>query len=171
TCVSAGPAFTVAKKATNPTTGATITSANPGDTIRYVITVTNTGNASGSTPVNDTYDSRLSTPTNVTPNTGVVDTTAHTVTWSTSGTIQPGSSAQFSFDVTIPLTFTGTPNPPGSSKCPGSFDIINLVTVNGSGAQTDTCVTANPAFVVAKKATNPTTGATITSANPGDTIR
>jgi uncharacterized repeat protein (TIGR01451 family)/fimbrial isopeptide formation D2 family protein len=149
TCVTATPAFTVTKVAKDAN-GNVITSANPGDTITYVITVTNTGSAPGSTSVVDHYDSRLTNIGNISPNTGVNDSTAHTVTWADSGTINPGGTATFSFTAQIPTTFSGTPTSTG--PCAGKFDIINTVNVTGDSDQTDTCVTATPNLHLVKSA-------------------
>ncbi len=145
TCVAAGPKFDTEKTAT-----ASPSPAVPGGSILYTITVKNIGSAPGSTPVVDSYDSRLGPITEITPATGVHDAASKKVTW-TSGTIQPGQTLTFSFKAKIPDTFTGDPQTSG--PCAGGYAIVNTVTVTGDSSTTTTCVNAAPEWDVKKVAT------------------
>jgi uncharacterized repeat protein (TIGR01451 family) len=146
TCVSAAPSFTPEKTATPDPDPAV-----PGGTITYSIKVTNTGTGAGSTPVNDTYDARLTNITAISPVGGVWDANNHTVTWASSGQLDPGQSATFSFTATLPASFSGPRETSG--PCDGQYEVINSVTVTGGSDSVSTCVNAAPAFTPDKTAT------------------
>jgi uncharacterized repeat protein (TIGR01451 family) len=145
-CVNAAPDFAVTKTAT-PTT------ANPGDTVTYTITVSNNGTASGSTTFTDVNDPNV---TNVTF-TGSVPTggTCSPVTGTTNlscstSSIDPGKTQVFTVTVKMPATFAGTP----AAGCgPGQYPVFDTVTLaNGKSAQAKVCVNAAPDLTLVKSA-------------------
>ena len=148
-CVDAKPILKVTKTVspTNP---------QPGDTVTYTVTVTNSGTAPGSTTVTDDYDNRL---TPIAPP-GCSNTAG--VFTCTTDSIPAGGHQDFVYTATIPTAFTGP------SECtvggqPG-YDIKNTASIPGSTQTVDVCVPAAPAFRLTKTVT-PTTGV-----KPGDTV-
>lgn len=133
-CVRAEAGFTVEKTASPD-------SAQVGDTITYTITVTNNGDASGSTTVTDDYDQdHLDVDdTSIDPPADTHDEINGTITW-TSMVLDPSESQDFIYDATIVGTFTGDSGP-----CPdGQFPVVNIVTVEGDDDSETVCVTPNP---------------------------
>ncbi len=154
-CVNAGPAFTVTKTADRQ-------SSTIGGIANYTITVTNTGTASGTTTtIVDTYDKAHVDVSNISPNTGVNDTTAGTITWP-AVTLAPGASASFSYTATFKGTFTTDPDP---TTCPAAdqFGVVNTVRVSGQSANETVCITGAPLLRLAKSAS-------ASSVVAGDTI-
>ncbi|WP_460848562.1 choice-of-anchor P family protein [Nocardioides ultimimeridianus] len=149
-CVTAGPDFTVTKSVDKK-------NVQPGDTVTYTIDVRNVGSAQGSTTVVDDYDNRL------TPSVPAGCTDAGGKLTCTTGTIAAGGHQPFVYTAVVPLSFTGSS---GTGSCaPGTFQIANSVTIQGTtrSASTDVCVAAAPAFSVKKSADKTLVGA-------GDTV-
>jgi uncharacterized repeat protein (TIGR01451 family) len=161
-CVIAAPSFTINKTADK-------TTANPGDTVTYTITVTNNGTASGFTSFTDQNDPRV---TNVTftgssppggtcsppgPVSGTTNLTCTTTTLAPLGGFQT-----FTITAQMPTSFTGSS---GTGGClPGQFPVIDTVTLTGSGTSSVTvCVNASPAFKITKTASP-------TSTTPGQPV-
>ncbi len=150
-CVNAEPAFVVDKTASKAV-------AQPGETITWTITVTNTGKASGTTTWTDDFDDRLS-PSTATSSPAGNNCTATTVSGNkkfdncATGTINPGASQTFTYTAAVPASFSGTA---GGSACNGpgnnqQYPVVNVV-VLGNGANDDAvvCVPANPELRLVK---------------------
>lgn len=154
-CVDASAQFAATKSVDD-------TTAEPGQTVEYTITVTNNGNAAGSTGFSDDYDDRTPPTGAVTGSLGGTCTDEDGTLVCTTGTIPAGESETFVYQAVIPETF-GTDD--GTQGCEtGSFAIRNSVTLDeGPGASALTCVAASPEFTVAKVADK-------TDAAPGDTV-
>ena len=153
-CVTASADFSITKSASSDTAGA-------GDTVGYTVEVTNNGTGPGSTSFIDDYDDAASPVLPLAP--GCVDSTSNgnAQFTCTTDTIDPGDSQTFSYELTMPASFTGTP----SGCANGGYPVSNGVTV-GDGGATDSatvCVTAAPNFTVTKTASSETAG-------PGDTV-
>ncbi len=139
-CVSAAPAFTITKEASSLTAAA-------GGTITYTVTVRNTGTAPGSTSFTDDYNDAA---TAVLPlASGCVDATVGTDKkfTCTTGTINPGLTQVFTYDIKMPTSFTGSP-----TCSNGRFAVPNTVTLStgGTPATVTVCVDASPAFLIEK---------------------
>lgn len=136
----------------------------PGATVRYTITITNTGGAPGSTTFVDTYQSGVVVDDSSLPAGCTDNTTTRTITCPT-GTIAAHSSVSFSYNATMPSNFTDTSNQ-GQQPCqPDQFRVRNSVTVVGVtvGATSPVCVNASPDFTDTKTASPTVVG-------PGGTI-
>ncbi|WP_183407165.1 choice-of-anchor P family protein [Nocardioides marmorisolisilvae] len=171
-CVDASPTFTIDKSVSNNT-------PMPGDTITYTVTVSNTGTAAGSTSFTDDYDDALSpgdatsspSGNNCSPAAGKFDCTT--------GVIPALGQQTFTYDVTVPETFTGTP---GNLGCGANqYGFKNVATLSGAHADADAktdsvviCIGAGPKFTVSKSASDTTVSAgdpvtyTITVTNTGN---
>ncbi|WP_182378732.1 choice-of-anchor P family protein [Nocardioides sp. WS12] len=158
------PLFSITKTA-NPTTAA------PGDTVNYTVTVKNTGGQPASTTFTDDHADNI-TPSAVTSNpSGGTCTPAGTtnkVLNCTTSSIAAGASQVFTYSAVMPGSFTSGP---GSGCGTGLFPITNTATLTGgsvlagSGTATATvCVNAAASFTVDKAASNllPGPGQTIT---------
>ncbi|HEX9712068.1 MAG TPA: choice-of-anchor P family protein [Actinomycetota bacterium] len=147
-CVTAAPDFSVVKTA-NPTTVDLSDGDTSNDTVTYTITVTNSGAAAGSTPVEDDYDQdHLTDIADITPADGVDD--GDRITWQSDVIAPNGGMAEFSYTARIAGDFTGEP---GGEGCePHEFPVLNAVTVDGDDDGSTVCVTAVPAFEVVKSA-------------------
>ena len=146
-CVAAAPDITVEKSVNN-------TSAAPGDVVEYTITVSNDGNASGSTAFEDDYDDSLDPelPTSDGDGTCTAGDDPENETFACqSGTIPAGEQETFTYEATLPATFDGESGGPGCE--PGEYPIVNTVSIEGGddGAAT-VCVTASPDLTVTKSA-------------------
>jgi uncharacterized repeat protein (TIGR01451 family)/fimbrial isopeptide formation D2 family protein len=144
-CVMAAPHFTVDKTASP-------TSTTPGGSVHYTITVTNDGDASGSTTATDDYDERL-TPTDYPAACQIVVTSGgnHTLVCDTGKLPAKTGTVTFSYNAIMPGTFTG---PPSGNCGDNGYPVINTVTLNPGGAQ-DTapvCVTATSDLTITKTA-------------------
>lgn len=155
-CVPAAPSFIVSKSVDNE-------APQPGDTVNYTITVTNNGNASGSTSFTDDFDDRLAVGTAVSDPVGDDCTAAGGAFSCTTGTIQALDQQTFTYSATIPATFSGDG---GGGACePGTYRIHNEVELAGGGQDAVTlCVAAAPDFDVEK------TVETDGEVGPGDTV-
>jgi uncharacterized repeat protein (TIGR01451 family) len=148
-CVGAAPEFSVIKTVDHP-------SAHPGDTVHYTLTVTNNGNAAGSTMLVDHYDSRLDPAA---PTDCVKSIADDTLTCATGVLAAAGGTQSFGYDATLPTTYTGDS---GVEPCTaGQYAVTNRVTLGSDTttvASQTVCVTAGPAFTVTKSsdATTPT---------------
>ena len=156
-CVSAGPAFAITKTVNKGT-------ASPGDTVTYTVKVTNTGSAPGATSFTDNYNDNA---TAVLPlAAGCVDATVGTdkAFTCTTGSLAPGTTQTFTYDVKLPTSFTGSPGI-GCELVPGAYPVTNLVTLanGGASAPATVCVNAAAAFSVKKTASS-------TTAAAGDTV-
>jgi uncharacterized repeat protein (TIGR01451 family) len=156
-CVTASATFSILKTANSKT-------ASPGQTVTYTITVTNTGNAPGSTSFTDTNDPNVTDVTFVgsSPSGGTCKAVSNTTNLNClTSTIDPGDSQVFTVTANMPTSFTGTP---GSGCQSGQFPVIDTVALTGGGSSSVTvCVIATPAFTITKVA-NPT------SATPGQQV-
>ena len=158
-CVTANPSFGISKTASE-------TTANPGDTVTYTITVTNSGTAAGSTTFTDVNDPNVTDVTFVSssPAGGTCSVVTGTTNLScTTSVLAPlGGQQVFMISVKMPTSFSSGG---GTGNCQqNQFPVIDTATLaNGQHASATVCVTANPSFVITKKAST-------TSANPGDTV-
>ena len=174
-CVPGSPNITWTKKALNPVTGAEVTTVNPGATVLYRITATNSGSAPGSASFTDNYDDRLSPsavtishpPAGGTCSQGTVGAGDKVINCTT-GVIDPGLTQTFSYTAVMPTTFDEGSSTDGCS--PGQFAIKNTVTVSGTIVATKTvCVNASPGITFTKVALKPD-GTPLGVVNPGDTV-
>lgn len=159
------PAFTITKTA-SPTT------ATPGQTVNYTVTVKNSGGQAGSTTFTDDHADTV-TPSAVTstPSGGtcVAVTTGNKVLNCTTSSIAAGSSQVFIYSAVMPGSFTSGA---GSGGCgSGLYPVANTATLTGANpavgalpATATVCVNASPQFTVTKVASNllPSVGQTIT---------
>jgi fimbrial isopeptide formation D2 family protein/uncharacterized repeat protein (TIGR01451 family) len=157
-CVNAAPSFTVTK---------TVVQQGPytaGQDITYRITVTNGGDAAGSTSFTDNYDDRV-TPTGFpTPacSLSTLPNSTDKVLNCNTGTISadPGANGTsntqvFTYNVKLPATFDGGNGTGGCST--GQYPVTNSVKLaNNSTDGVTVCVNAAPSFTITKSA-NPTT--------------
>ncbi|MCX6397376.1 MAG: hypothetical protein NTV23_12880 [Propionibacteriales bacterium] len=149
-CVSAAAQFAISKTAST-------TTATTGQVVSYAITVTNNGNAAGSTSFTDTY---AVTPGSVTISGtgGSCSAPALGSMACTTGSIPAGASQTFTYDATMPASFDG------GTACTGGYQVANKVTITGGPSATvNVCVQAAPAFTVVKSAN-------VSVANPGDVV-
>jgi uncharacterized repeat protein (TIGR01451 family)/fimbrial isopeptide formation D2 family protein len=148
-CVGAAPAFSVTKAVDDAL-------ADPGQTVRYTITVTNNGTASGSTTIVDDYDNRLdpSVPAGC-------DKTGGTLVCAT-GVLAAGASKTFEYDAKLPATYSGDS---GVAPCgPGEYGVVNKVRIGGDEVASRTvCVPAAPKLGVTKTVSDQTP-------DPGETV-
>ena len=149
-CVTALPNLVFSKTATPQ-------QANPGDTVSYQITVTNNGQAPGSTSFTDTTNPTPQSISAVTVQGGSGSCTVSnpTITCMT-GTLNPGQTETFKYTAVMPATFSG--NPGGGGCGPNQFPVVNTVTPTGASASTEVgtsatvCVTATPNLTLTKSA-------------------
>lgn len=149
-CVAAAPVFNVVKEADTELVG-------PSGVITYTVTVSNTGDADGTTTFVDDFDDLV--------NPGDVDgcTNDGDVLTCTTEVLAPLDGSQvFTYSVTVPATFTG---PSGGDSCTDTqFQIDNDVELaNGTAVSEAVCVEANPAFTIVKSAED-------TEVGPGETV-
>lgn len=156
-CVRAEPGFVVDKTASQDT-------AQVGESVTMTITVTNEGDAPGSTEVFDDYDEDHALVSDIDPP-GDHDEANGTITW-TSDELDPNESQQFTYTATFTGTFTEGEGTGGCGE--GEFPVVNTVTVEGDTATETVCVTPEPPDLTIEKATDPagldevTAGETIT---------
>ncbi|WP_372968613.1 hypothetical protein [Microbacterium sp.] len=152
-CVTATPiaSFTLSKDVD-------VTSAMPGDTVTYTVTVTNTGQSPFTTAAPASFEDDLAGVLDDATYNGDVSAggtvTGSVLTWS--GALAVGESATVTYSVTVndPIT--------------GDQDLANVVTPTAPGGNCEIaadCVTSTPvaSYTVAKEAS-------ATSALPGDTV-
>ena len=139
-CVNAAPNLSTDKTVTP-------TSANIGQTVAYKITITNSGDAAGTTTVVDNYDQAHITVSNI--SNGGVDN-GDTITW-TNITVPAKGNVVLTYSGTVKGTFSG---PPGGGGCgPGQFPVVNQVTITGGTGDINTlCVNAPPNLTISKAA-------------------
>ena len=138
-CVNASPVLTTDKTVSSST-------ADPGDTVTYTITVTNSGNADATTTIVDDYDQAHLVISNIS-NGGVNNN--DTITW-TNVPVAAGQAVARTYDATVTGPFTGIP-PAGCD--PGRYPVINLVTITGGTGDTNTlCVNTGTTLTVSKTA-------------------
>ncbi|MGZ6826754.1 MAG: hypothetical protein ACXVGH_08165, partial [Mycobacteriales bacterium] len=123
------PAFTVTKTVSP-------TSAAPGATVTYTITVTNSGNSAGSTTFTDANDSRVTSVAlaSTSPTGGSCSLEPGTTTLDcTTGSIDPGKSQVFTVTAVLPTTLTGAA---GGGSCTASqYPVLDTATLaNGQQA-------------------------------------
>src|SRR5207237_2234662 len=104
-CVNATPTFTIKKSIVGSST------VDPGDTVTYLITVTNGGTAPGSTTFTDDFDDRV-TPSAVTTDPAGGTCTPATVSGNnvlqcTTSSIEAGATQTFTYTAQMPSAFTG----------------------------------------------------------------
>ena len=170
--LAGSPSFTVGKTNNSPSDGVA-----PGATVRFTVTVTNTGTAPGATSFVDDYDNGItivaatvpSGCTNNVPSAGTM-----TCNTSTISNVAPNNTQTFTYDAVMPSTFTGSP--PSNTPCsPTQYPVINTVQLlpSGPAASSAVCVNAAPIFTVEKDAdpsstnTNGTVTYDITVRNTG----
>ncbi len=137
------PTFVVQKTATPNEVG-------PNQPVKYDITVTNNGTASGSTTFIDDYDDRLN-PTAPAGCTAIAPGGNEQFSCTTNVLNANGGSQLFTYTVNMPGTFTG---PAGTDGCDsGKFPVYNKVTLlNGNFDDALVCVEAAPDLDVLKSA-------------------
>lgn len=148
-CVAAAPAFTIAKSAGQ-------VNGLPGGSVTYTVTVTNTGDAEGSTTFTDVADATItSTPAGC----ELVD--AHELACTTVS-LEAGESAEFQYGADLPTTYTGAPD---ADACqPPAYPVLNVATLaNGEQAEAVVCVGATPEFTVEKSVLDATPDPTDTA--------
>ena len=173
TTVSAAPKLNVVKLvATNGGAFGSTSIANPGDTLNYKITITNSGDADAtSVPVSDDIGAILAHASyNADCNLGC-SFAANTLTWTIPTIAAKGGSVTLTFSVKLDATFPG-----------GTTHLPNTVVVTGQGSNceadsqdpncsTDTTVGAQPNLDVEKLVSvNDGPFVHSNSANPGDTL-
>ena len=137
-CIEASPDLSVTKSADDDT-------PTPGQEVTYTIMVENNGSAPGSTSFVDDFDDRLdpSTPESEGGTCELVTEGDNKTFECQTGTIPAGGVQTFTYTATMPATFSGAS---GDAPCePGSYPVVNDVTLDGGEPQTVTvCVTAAP---------------------------
>ncbi|WP_186449810.1 choice-of-anchor P family protein [Nocardioides sp. J9] len=161
-CVGAAADFEIAKSVDDA-------SPEPGATVTYTVTVTNTGKAAGSTSFTDEYDARMDVtlPDDCEAGPGPASFTCET------GEVAAGDPVSFTYTAVVPATFGPTS---GGGECAqGSYPIGNTASLaEGPGAAVELCVAAAPSYTVTKAVsdTTPHPGQqvtyTITVTNEGD---
>jgi uncharacterized repeat protein (TIGR01451 family) len=161
-CVNGQARFSVLKQASKST-------ASPGETITYTITVTNIGSATGSTTWDDDFDDRLA-PSTATSNPAGIACAPTTVSGNklfdncATAPIDPDKSQVFTYTAVMPSTFTGTPGTGCGTGTPVRYPVRNVVVLaDGTSDDETVCVTTAPVFTVTKSADKGT-------ANPGDGV-
>ena len=150
-CVHAAPKFQVIKVA-DPASVDLSDGDDSNDRVTYTITVSNVGQGPGETQVSDDYDQEhLIEIAAITPADGVDD--GDTIVWASSGTIEPGTSAAFSFSGRIVGPFLAED---AGEPCPEGFSVVNTVAVDGAGDDTVVCVEGDPALRLTKTVRNVT---------------
>jgi len=144
-------AFTVTKSV-NPTTAA------PGGTVTYTVTVRNTGPQTGFTTFADDFNDAVAIGAVTTVPTGgtcTATTTGNKVLNCTTSPIAPGATQVFTYTGTMPTTFTGTPG--GSNCAETQYAVNNTATITGGNvtigagpSSATVCVNAVAAFTVTK---------------------
>jgi uncharacterized repeat protein (TIGR01451 family) len=136
--------FSVRKTASTATAAA-------GDTVTYTVTVTNTGGTAGSTSFTDNYADNTTIgalPAGCTDSTTGTGTSADKQFTCTTGSINPGDTQTYTYDLTMPTSLTGTSG--GSGCTTGTYPVTNTVGgAAGSGVAT-VCVAAAPQLALEK---------------------
>jgi uncharacterized repeat protein (TIGR01451 family) len=137
-CVNASAKF-VPTKSVSPSTTV------PGGTVTYTLTVTNIGTAPGVGTVTDVRQAGVTIVTDPLPS-GCVNTNATTITC-TSGTLAPDHSQSWTYQATMPTTFSGNT---GGGNCSNTqYRFTNTATSDGTSVTAEVCVdTAR--FVISK---------------------
>ncbi len=139
--VSAAPRFTVTKTA-NPT------KSFVGGTSSITITVTNVGDAPGTTTsIVDDYDQAHATPSAIS-DAGVDD--GSEITWAAI-TLAADASKTFTYTVTFKGPFTGSPGGGGCDASNNEFPVDNTVSVSGASDSAQVCVNAEPGLTLNKE--------------------
>lgn len=173
-CVTASPQWEVVKSS-NPSTANISDDDTTNDSVTVTVTVTNIGQAGGSTPVVDDFDEDHVDVSNISDGGQVVDDGGNLkIVWD-SGTIpatNPDTSKSFTYTATFHGPFSGLR---GTGPCRQTeYEVINTVTVTGDSHSNSVCVTAEPEFDVEKSVSSNTAGVgdsitvTITVTNNGE---
>lgn len=140
-CVTAAPALSITKEAAPASVGA-------GGSVEYTITVTNDGDASGSTTFTDTYAVGVVLGEVTIGGSGGSCSDENGVLSCTTGTINAGDAQTFTYTAQMPATFTGDP---GGGACgDDSYSVTNTVLMGLTMQTVEVCVAAAPEFEVTK---------------------
>ena len=154
TSVNASVNITPSKSVSQP-------SANVGDTVTYTITLTNSGNETGTVNVVDDYDEAHLTIGTISDGGQNNQPTAGKIQWLNIA-VQPGTPKLLTYTATVHGPFSGQT---GGGNCTSTqFLVHNNVTLsNGTTTGADLCVNGT-ATITSVKSVSPTT------ANEGDTV-
>ena len=151
-------------------------SANPGDTLTYRLTITNTGDAAATgESVTDNLSSVLAHATwndNASASSGSASFANPNLTWSGISIAADGGTATLTFSVTLASVFPdGTTHLPNTAVEANSENCPSATSENPD-CSTDTTVTATPALDYLKLVSTSANGPFVASnsANPGDTL-